>query len=241
MAVSSSPVAIITGAGSGIGLATARLLAKEGWTIALAGRRAQQLRDACDTLTPGPHHCVPTDVGDAASCVALVRHVSGACGRIDALINNAGYAPLTPIARHTPEMVRETFAINAIGPADLILAVWPYMAARKSGRIVNVSSIATIDPFPGFFAYAAAKASVELMAKSIAKEGASCGIKAFAVAPGAVETPMLRSIISERSLARHLTLSPEDVAGVIVDCVLGHRDADNGGTIHLPSPPGPTV
>lgn len=233
---SSRPVAIITGAGSGIGLASARMLADEGWTIVLAGRRESQLRTAADTLTPGPHHCVATDVGDPASCAALVGYVSNACARIDALINNAGSAPLVPLAKHTPEIVRETFEVNALGPANLILAAWPHMLARRSGRIVNVSSIATVDPFPGFFAYAAAKASVELMVKSIAKEGAASGIKGFAVAPGAVETAMLRSIITEKMVPASKTLSPEVVARIVCDCALGRRDADNGRTILVPSP-----
>lgn len=239
MAESSSPVAIITGAGSGIGLATARLLAREGWSIVMAGRREQVLREALSTLHFADgvaHEAFATDAADRASCAALIDRTMQAYGRIDALVNNAGYAPLTPIGRHTPELVRATFAINAIGPADLILAAWPHMARRKAGRIVNVSSIATVDPFPGFFAYAAAKASVELMAKSIAKEGASVGIRGFAVAPGAVETAMLRSIIPEKSLPASKTLSPETVASVIVDCAVGRRDSDNGRTIHLPSP-----
>lgn len=236
MAESSSPVAIITGAGSGIGLATARILADEGWAIVLAGRREDQLREARATLAPGAHHCVPTDVGNAADCAALIRHAAGALGRIDALINNAGYAPLTPIAKHTPEMIRRSFEINAIGTANLILASWPHMLSRRAGRIVNVSSLATVDPFPGFFAYAAAKASVELMVKSIAKEGASAGIRAFAVAPGAVETAMLRSIISEKVLPPSKTLAPEAVARIIADCAVGRRDADNGKTILVPSP-----
>lgn len=236
MSESSSPVAIITGAGSGIGLAAARMLADEGWTIVLAGRREAQLHAAAGTLAPGPHHCVPTDVGDPDSCDALVRHASDACGRIDALINNAGFAPLIPLAKHTPALVRESFEINAIGPANLILATWPHMLAQKSGRIVNVSSIATVDPFPGFFAYAAAKSSLELMVRSIAKEGAEAGIKAFAVAPGAVETEMLRSIISENVLSPAKTLTPDAVATIIADCALGRRDVENGRTIHVLSP-----
>ena len=241
MAESSSPVAIVTGAGSGIGLATARLLAESGWRIVLAGRREDALREAGRSLADqtgagGGHVAVATDVADSASCAALVARAMESCGRIDALVNNAGYAPLTPIAKHTPEMVREVFAINAIGPSDLILAVWPHMVLRKSGRIVNVSSIATVDPFPGFFAYAAAKASVELMVRSIAKEGKALGIRAFAVAPGAVETAMLRSIVPESAVPRSRTLAPEAVARVIADCVLGKRDSENGKAIVLPSP-----
>lgn len=231
------PVALITGSGSGIGLATARLLASEGWSIVLAGRRAEQLRQAAASLPfPEAHLVVPTDVADPEQCEALARRAMDAFGRVDALINNAGHAPLVPIERHTPAIVRETFDINAIGPANLILACWPGMVARSTGRIVNVSSMATVDPFPGFFAYAAAKAGVELMVKSIAKEGAPHNIRAFAVAPGAVETPMLRSIISEALVARGKTLSPDSVATVIVDCATGRRDADNGKAILVPSP-----
>lgn len=236
MAESTVPVALITGAGSGIGLSTAQLLASEGWAIVLAGRRAEALEHAVSTLGGGDHHCIPTDVSDPNSCQRLVDRAIELVGRIDALVNNAGFAPLVPLARHTPELVRETFEINAMGPANLILAVWPHMVRRKAGRIVNVSSIATVDPFPGFFAYAAAKASVELMAKSIAKEGASAGIRAFAVAPGAVETAMLRSIIPEKSLPREKVLEPHVVARVIVDCAAGRRDAENGRTIVVPSP-----
>lgn len=233
---SQTPVAIVTGAGSGIGLETARLLAREGWSVVLAGRRASQLEEGAATLMPGSHLCVPTDVADAGACGSLVAKTMETFGRIDALVNNAGFAPLIPLGKQTPELIRQTFEINTLGPANLILGVWPHMVAKKSGRVVNVSSIATVDPFPGFFGYAAAKAGVELMAKSIAKEGASAGIKGFAVAPGAVETGMLRSIISEKMVPTSKTLAPETVAQIVVDCVLGRRDAENGKTILVPSP-----
>lgn len=233
---SQNPVVIVTGAGSGIGLETARLLAREGWSVVLAGRREGQLQESCATLTPGEHLCVPTDVGDPAACTALIARTMEHFGRIDGLVNNAGYAPLVPLAKQTPEMIRQTFEINTLGTANLIVGAWPHMVARKAGRVVNVSSIATVDPFPGFFGYAAAKAGVELMAKSIAKEGAAAGIKGFAVAPGAVETTMLRSIISEKMLPMNKALAPQVVAQVVVDCMLGRRDAENGKTILVPSP-----
>lgn len=236
MPVSAVPVAIITGAGSGIGVATSRLLAREGWTIVLAGRRAEQLAAAASTLPGDSHLVVPTDIADPDACTALARNAVDRLGRIDVLINNAGFAPLVPLGEQSPELVRQAFDINALGPANLILACWPHMAARRSGRIINVSSMATADPFPGFFGYAAAKASVELMVRSIATEGALLGIRAFAVAPGAVETPMLRAIVPESSLPSSRTLSPEAVARVVADCALGRRDADNGSTIRLPSP-----
>jgi NAD(P)-dependent dehydrogenase (short-subunit alcohol dehydrogenase family) len=96
--------------------------------------------------------------------------------------------------------------------------------------------MATTDPFPGFFIYAAAKAGVNLMAKSCAKEGREFGIRAFSVAPGAVETPMLRALFSEVQLPPEKCLSPDDVAKVVVECIAGERDTQNGETIFIPSP-----
>ena len=97
--------------------------------------------------------------------------------------------------------------------------------------MVNVSSMATQDPFPGFFAYAASKAALNLMARSCATEGREHGIRAFAVAPGAVETDMLRAAFGEDVIPREQTLDPDTVARVIVECVTGERDAQNGDTI----------
>jgi len=235
-----APVALITGASSGIGLATARILAAHGWVIALAGRRAEPLHAAAESLRAStgvpPHLALKADIASSDQCALLVERTVAAFGRIDALVNNAGHAPLLPIERHTPAIVREVFDVNALGPANLILACWPHMCQRRTGRIVNVSSMATVDPFAGFFAYAAAKAGLELMVKSVAKEGRSRGVRAFAVAPGAVETPMLRSILSERLLSRDKTLSPDSVATVIADCARGTRDEDSGKTILVPSP-----
>ncbi len=240
-----SRVALITGAGSGIGRATALLLAADGWSVALVGRRRQLLEE------------VATEIGDDArvltiGCdIAVPEHAVGAVeetverfGRLDALVNNAGYAPLAPIDRTTPEMIEECFGVNAVGPANLIAAAWPVFmrqAMRAGGAearatIVNVSSMATKDPFPGFFAYAAAKAGVNLMAVSCAKEGAAIGVRAFAVAPGAVETPMFRGLFSEQAVGRERTLTPEHVAAVIAQCIRGERDAENGRVIWLPSP-----
>jgi NAD(P)-dependent dehydrogenase (short-subunit alcohol dehydrogenase family) len=88
-----------------------------------------------------------------------------------------------------------------------------------------------VDPFAGFFAYAAAKASVNLFARSCAKEGRTLGIKAFAIAPGAVETRMLRAIFPESALPPDKAMPPEKIAGIMLECIDGKRDAENGTTI----------
>jgi len=153
-------------------------------------------------------------------------------------VNNAGLATAIPVGKTDEQTLVRSFDVNAIGPAVAILAAWPFFERGKSGCVVNISTMGTADPFPGFFAYAASKASVNLMTKSCAKEGAAIGVRAFAVAPGAVETPMLRSLFDPKKVPPSACLSPDDVAGVILACVKGTRNQDNGKTIFLQKGPG---
>jgi NAD(P)-dependent dehydrogenase (short-subunit alcohol dehydrogenase family) len=120
-----------------------------------------------------------------------------------------------------------------MGTANAIAKAWPIFKRQGSGCIINVSTMGTENPFPGFFAYAASKAAVELMIKSCAKEGAAFGVRAFAVAPGAVETETLRAVFSEQAIPPGACMKPEQIAEVIVECVLGKRDERNGDTIYV--------
>lgn len=234
-----SPVALITGAGSGIGRATARLLSSGGFTVVLVGRRLERLQETGAALE-GAWHPLPLDLAKGDNAALMIDRTLERFGRLDALISNAGYAPPAPIERKTPDMIREIFAVNAIATAMAIARAWPALqaTARAHGRatIVNVSSYATVDPFPGLFVYAASKASVNLMARSVHNEGHKIGIRAFSVAPGAVETEMLRAIMPEDVLPRSRTLAPENVAEVIAACCFGKRDKDSGNVILMPSP-----
>ncbi|MEQ8844183.1 MAG: SDR family oxidoreductase [Phycisphaerales bacterium] len=223
--------AIITGGTAGIGLAAARQFIERGWRVLIVGRDQGRLNDALLDLGGRAQGC-PADVGSAGGPGAIVGACLKAFGRIDALVNNAGVAPLVPLAQHTPHLIEQCFATNAIGPAKLIVAAWPHLSVTR-GRVVNVSSMATRDPYPGFFAYAASKAGVELMVRSIAKEGQSAGIKGFAVAPGATETAMFRALFDESSVPREAVLDPNAVASLIVDCATGLRDDDNGKAIEI--------
>jgi len=246
---SQSPVAIVTGAGSGIGKATARLLGERGYRIVLVGRHKATLQSTAETLDADAL-ILPADLGSPAQARELPEQVAKAWGRLDVLINNAGIAPLMPIEAHSPETLEELYRVNTLAPAILIASAWPMLieAAKNPATatptttptpgpvIVNISSMATDDPFPGFFGYASSKAALNLMAKSCALEGKDHNIRAFAVAPGAVETPLLRSILGPEQLPQSACLAPEDVAKVVVACVLGQRDNDNGSTIFVPSP-----
>ena len=241
----SVPVAFVTGAGSGIGAAVVERLAAAGYATVLVGRREAPLRATegrVAALGGPPAVVMPADVADDAACENLIDKAVGRFGRLDVLVNNAGWTPLEPIAETDAETARKIFAVNALGPLTLIRRAWPTMTTQKpiAGRpspcIVNVSSYATVDPFPGLGVYAGAKAALNLFTRACVNEGRGKGLRAFAIAPGAVETELLRSIVDEELLPNDATLSPGDVAAVIIQCVLGQRDAENGTTILLPSP-----
>ncbi len=228
-------VAIITGAGSGIGRAAAALLSARGWRLGLIGRRAERLNGTGAVLTT-PWFAVPANIANAEQLQRALDSIAAHFGRVDALVNNAGVAPMGPIDRLSLDSLRECFDVNAAAPAIALARVWPLFRRQGKGCVVNVSSMATVDPFPGFMAYAAAKASVNMLAHAAAKEGRAIGVRAFAIAPGAVETDMLRANFSATTIPSTRTLPPEEVARVIVACIMGERDEENGKTILLPSP-----
>jgi NAD(P)-dependent dehydrogenase (short-subunit alcohol dehydrogenase family) len=225
---------IVTGAGSGIGRATAIALARRGHALTLAGRTASKLAETAAACTaegaPEPI-LVPGDLADSGIAHEVVDRTIAARGRLDVLVNCAGSAPLAPIDRSDEDIIEEAFLHNAFAPAFLIVRAWPHFTSRRAGCVVNVSSLASSDPFHGFFAYAAAKAAVDSFTRSMHGEGAKFGIRAFCINPGAIETPMLRKNFPEKVLPASRTLPPDAVAEVIVDCVEGRREQDRGKPI----------
>jgi len=234
---STTPVSIVTGAGSGIGAACARLLAARGHAVVLVGRgfeRLEAVRASMDE--PTRHLSMAADVADSGLAHDVVDRTLEAYGRIDALVLNAGVAPKAPIDQTTEEVLEQAFFVNAFGPAFMVTRAWPAFKRQRSGRVVFVSTLGTIDPFPGFFAYAASKSAVDSFARSIRAEGKAIGVKAFAVNPGCVETEILRRNFPVKVIPRERALPPEAVAEVIVACACGERDAENGNAIVVPSP-----
>ena len=242
MASEIKPVAIITGAGSGIGRATAIALAGAGLNLVLVGRRAEALDETAEGLPEEVEsQCVSLDISDPASGEEMVASCIARFGRLDVLVNNAAIAPLLPIGATDAATIQNVYMTNAVGPACAIAAAWPvferqhreHRAGRIGACIVNVSTLGTADPFPGFFAYASSKASLNVMAQSCANEGKEIGVRAFSVAPGAVETPMLRAIFSEDVLPTARCMTSQRVAEEILACVMGQRDDQNGKTIFM--------
>lgn len=240
--MSAGPVTLITGAGSGIGRALARLLAQRGHRLLLVARTRGALEETlrlCKEASPPPAGSAPRacitecDMADPAQARRLVERARRAFGALDNVVNCAGTAPLVPIAQTDDRLLLDTFRVNTLGPAALIAAAWPHFLERRAGCVVNVSTVGTRDPFPGFFAYAASKSALDSLTRSCHVEGATHGIRAFSVNPGAVETPMLRAIFPPAQVPPEHTLAPEDVAEVIAACIAGERDTERGRSIFV--------
>jgi len=233
-----TPVAIVTGAGGGIGCAICIELAKAGYRIALVGRSDTNLQSAVNEIAVCAGNVaqtlvVPADLSDPHQVANIVKTTFQHWGRIDVLINNAAACPNFPIDQTTLQELQIVFAINFFSPALLVAELWPLFTLQNSGCVINISSIATVDPFPGLSMYAASKAAMESLTRSIFNEAGDAEITSYSIAPGAVETSMLRSLISIEDLPTDKTLNPATVASVVLDCALGRRKSDNGKTIVL--------
>lgn len=237
-----SPVAIITGAGTGIGRATAVELAVSGWRCAIIGRRPDKLTETAALMQQRKAGAevmrIAADLALPDAADTVVQQTILKWGdHIQALINNAATPSFTPIQHASDDVVRGAFEINAFAPLRMVRAAWPHMTGKEgggvSGRIVNISSLAAIDPFPGLGVYGMSKSALEGLTRAINREGAVAGLRAFSIQLGPVETDMLRSVVSEKVLPRSQARQPNEIASVIAACVRGERDGDEAAPIIL--------
>lgn len=207
--------AIVTGAGRGIGRAVARRLAASGAAVAITSRTADQLETTQRAIEHdgGRVVSIVADVADESAVTRLIEETHRAFGPVHVLVNNAGVAPLAAVEQMEPALFDSILRANVRSVFLCTRAVWDDMRAGDEGAIINISSVAAVDPFPGFAAYGAAKAFVNTYTRALAAEGAPHGIRVYAVAPGAVETEMLRGPFPD--FPRDKTLDPNDVAALI--------------------------
>jgi NADP-dependent 3-hydroxy acid dehydrogenase YdfG len=215
-----SKTALITGGGSGIGLATARLFLDEGACVVIAGRDEAKLATAAQTLKAGPRLAYfAADVSKADQVQALVHRATETLGRIDILVNNAGLnIKNRGIRQLTPTSWDELVRTNLDGTFYCIHAVLPQMIERKDGLIINIGSVAGKRSGPlGGAGYNAAKFGVTALGICLGAEEKDSGIRVSNIYPGEVDTPILKNRptpLTEEH--RQKILKPEDVAAAVL-------------------------
>lgn len=200
MAQAESPVWFITGCSTGFGRELAKLILARGWRAVVTARKPEQLRD----LVAGHEEnalALQLDVADKAQVVRAVQQAEQRFGQIDVLVNNAGYGYLAAIEEGEEDQIRAIFETNFFGLVDLTNKVLPGMRERRSGRIVNVSSIGGLTSFAATGYYHATKFAVEGLSESLAIELDPLGIKVVIVEPGPFRTDWAgRSLLESKTV-----------------------------------------
>lgn len=222
-------VAIVTGASSGIGRATAVALAEAGAAVALAARRADRLDEIVARIEAGGGSAlaVATDVTDRAAVFALIERTASELGPVDILVNNAGVMPISPLQDVRVDDWLQMVEVNLNGVLYCIAAALPSMIERRRGHIVNVGSIAGRRPFAGGTIYSATKFAVRCISAGLQLElSASHGIRVTDIEPGVVATELMDHIPDQETRQGFVErwqdknpLAPEDVAAAIIYAV----------------------
>lgn len=215
-------VAVVTGASAGMGAATARKLANAGAALVLAARRKDRIDALARELNSAGTEAlaVVTDVARYDSVKAMVDAAIKQFGRLDIMINNAGFGVVKPFADSTVEEIDRQIDVNLKGVAYGCYAVLPQMLKQRSGHIVNIGSVCSVRCYPAFAAYSAAKFGILGLSGCIYEEVREKGIRVNTICPAAANTEWMKvaGMTSSPWKAEDL-LQPEDVADLVFACV----------------------
>ena len=219
-------VAIVTGASKGFGFAVARELARAGISLVIDARGADALAAAERELSQlTPVVALAGDVCDAAHVHALVEAADRRFGRIDLVVNNAssiGRSPLPPLDHLSPSAFDRVFATNVYAPLHLIQHALPVMKRESGGTIVNITSDAAVQAYPGWGGYGASKAALEHMSRILAAELEGSGIGVIVADPGDMDTELHRLAVPDADPAE--LADPRDVAPALLRAIAAPRE-----------------
>lgn len=205
-------VVIITGASSGIGAATAKLLANNGAKVVLVARRIDRLNAIKDELSSDDISTVQADVTNYEELQSAVDYTMDKFGRIDVMYNNAGVMPVNSLASGQRQEWQQAFDVNVMGVLNGIAAVLPIMKKQKSGHIITTGSVNSRRVVPGWTVYSATKYAARAVMEGLRSEESKNGIKATLICPGSVHTELYNSISDPD--ARAAEIKTEEAIGL---------------------------
>ncbi|MGA2433203.1 MAG: SDR family oxidoreductase [Acidimicrobiales bacterium] len=241
---SQRPVAIITGAGSGIGAATSKLLASRGYTVVLVGRRRGLLEEVQrDVMNNGDvASVIDIDLVSEGAAEKIVSEVIDSFGRLDVLVNNAAFIQTGVLDDVTPELIDAHYDINVRAPLLLTRASLEHLRQSPDASIVNVGSSLGSMVMPGTMLYGSTKASLEYLTRAWAYQLAADKIRVNCVAPGVIDTPIHATYSDDleatyADLARRVPMgrmgTPEEVAEWIWIVISPSTSWSTGNVIHV--------
>jgi len=244
VSASGQRVAVVTGAGTGIGAATARLLAEKGLAVALVGRRRELLEETAESIarSGGRAHVVADDLADPEASARIVDGTLEALGGLDVLVNNAATIKTGPLEAYSLEDFDHHVAVNIRGIFFLVQRALPALRASSDAAVVNISSVVGSIVKPGNLLYGMTKAAVEYMSKALAHELAADRIRVSCIASGSVKTPIhllwAGSIENaERDLVPRIPIGrmaePEEIAYWVHQLVAPETGFMTGDVLHI--------
>lgn len=228
-------IVIVTGGGQGIGEAISKKLAQEGATVGIADINEQTAKRAADNIHEEGGEAFPlqADVSQMADIERMTQQVKADHGRIDVLVNNAGWDKVEPFLDNDPDDWDKVIAINLKGVLHTCKCILPEMIEQNGGKIVNIASDAGRVGSSGEAVYSATKGGIISFSKTIAREMARHHINVNAVCPGPADTPLFQGVMSDnpkigsalkKAIPFHRLAQPEDIAGAV--CYFASPDAD---------------